>query len=332
MHRIALAAFVVFCVGLIGCPRPGDGDSPDSGSSAGGAGGGGGGGSSQQDAGRGNPVPGVELMTRFAGLWSGPATQTPLGSFPTMNVDMRNATPEFLYGRTDLDAQNSLRFGFAIETYDGGNVLAYRNGGFFQGVLRDTRTKLIASDADAGTYQFCEVNQGCGYLSALLTFTSPTALIFDVKVRNAQHVYWMPTRVETRTVPTEFPATFHSTGNGANPWPALPALAVTVNWQTALAAPADVWIILTSTTCAPTFGCRVSRSLRTNALAGATTAQLTVSDMHGGPYFLSAIVDRNNDFSATLRPNTGDLLAVDVPVTVAAPTTSVTASATYTVP
>lgn len=278
----------------------------------------------------GYPVPGLELMTRLAGLWSGPATQTPLGNFPMMSVDFKAATPAFLYGRTDLDAQNSLRFGFAIETYDGGNVLSYRNGGFFQGVLRDSRTKLIASDADAGTYRFCDVRQGCSYIDARVNFTSDTALVFDVKVRNAQHVYWTPTRVETRAVPSLFPASFVSTGDGTNPWPSMPGLTVNVNWQSALSAQTNVWIVLTTTTCAPNFQCKASRSLKAVASAGATTVQMSIEDVHAGDYFVSAIVDRNNDF--TTYPNSGDLLAVDVPVTIAPPSTTVTASATYTVP
>lgn len=63
------------------------------------------------DAGTAKTAPGLALLDHLAGLWSGPATQTPLGDFPMMNVDFRAMTPDFFWGRVDLDAQDALRFG-----------------------------------------------------------------------------------------------------------------------------------------------------------------------------------------------------------------------------
>jgi len=105
-------------------------------------------------------VAGTGLFTRLAGLWSGPASMTPLGNFPVMSVDFRGVGAGFLFGQTDLDLANTLRFGFSIETH-GADVVAYRNGGFFGGVLRDTRTRLLEADDTTGRYRFCSVDRGC---------------------------------------------------------------------------------------------------------------------------------------------------------------------------
>ena len=60
---------------------------------------------------------------------------------------------------------------------------------------------------------------------------------------------------------------------------------------------------------------------------------IPIDQVHAGSYVLSAVLDRNKNFEATKRPDSGDQLAVDVPMTVAATgNTAFTASATYTVP
>ncbi|MFL5318903.1 MAG: hypothetical protein ACJ790_04545 [Myxococcaceae bacterium] len=328
MFRSLVTALLVLAITGCNCGGGGGGDGGfvDSGT-GGGEGGNAGGGGGSSDAG----IAGAELMQKLGGLWSGPADQTPLGSFPVLSMDFRAATPHFLFGRTDIDSQNNLRFGLSVETYDGADVLAYRNGGYFQGVLRDSRTKLV--DSDGGTYHFCASPQGCGYIDATFSFPNPDSLVFDVRVMGNPHEHWTPTRVETRTLPTPFPADWTSQGDGSAPWPTMPTLNATVNWTTALGANADVWIILTTTNCAPSFTCKASRQLKTVASAGATTSALSLDQVHPGSYKLTALVDKNQNFATTLRLDTGDLLAVDVPLTISTTgNTSTTASATYTVP
>lgn len=329
----ALCALLL-ATSLAGCTCGGGTSLPDGGEgggagAGGGVGGGAGGGGAEQDG--GVPVQGGELFGRLAGLWSGPASQTPLGNFPLMNVDFRAATAHDLFGRADLTSQDSRRFGWSVETYDGGDALTYRNGGYFQGVLRDNRTALM--DTDGGSYHFCAVPQGCGYIDATFSFPSATSMVFDVKVLGQPHVYWTPTRVETRTLPVPFPADWTSQGAGTAPWPTMPSLNATVNWSSPLSAAADVWIVLTTTNCAPNFSCQSSRSIKGTASAGATSLPLTLEQLHSGSYQLQAIVDVNQNFATTRRPDSGDLLAVDVPLTVSETgATSFTASATYTVP
>lgn len=314
MRVYLLAAVLVLC----GCPEPMMGSDAGTGGGSGATGGGTatGGGSAQgggggaMDAG----VVGVELLGKLAGLWSGPATLTPLGNFPVMNFDLRPVDGQFVFGQSDLDAANTLRFGFSIETYGGRDVLAYRNGGFFQGVLRDSRTQLV--EADGGTWRFCSVTDaGCGYIDARFS-VSGTQLTLDTRVRGNQHVLWNATRDELRSIPVPFPSDTASRGDGSAPWPTMASVNVTANFGVTLTAAADVWVILTTTPCFPTFNCKASRSVMRAASASDTSAMVTVPSVHAGTYKATVLVDLDRNFATTRAPSSGDRVAVDQDVTV----------------
>lgn len=307
MRSVLLSSLLFLCA--CPTPQPGtdagvDAGAEDAGSSDAGVAG--------TDAG----VTGLALMNRLAGLWVGPARMTPLGDFPIMYMDFRPVGPGFLFAQADLDVADNLRFGISIETYGGVDVLAYRNGGLFQGVLRDSRTKLVEADDVAGRYRFCSAPQGCGYLEATFTFSGLTDLVFDTKVRGTQHVLWTAQKRESRTVPTPFPATSASMGDGTAPWPAMATVQPTVRWLTPLTQPGSIWILLTTTNCAPSFTCVASRSLRVDVTAGATSATLTLPAVHAGDYKLTAVVDRTKMFGTRLVASSGDSVAVDQAVTV----------------
>lgn len=133
-------------------------------------------------------------------------------------------------------------------------------------------------------------------------------------MRGAQHVFWTAKRREARTVPTPFPATQVSMGDGGAPWPAMAPVQATVRWLTPLAQPGAAWVLLTTTACAPTFACVASRSMRVDVAAGATSARLSIPAVHAGDYRLTAVVD----FGTVMAPASGDSVAVDQPVTVPA--------------
>jgi len=249
---------------------------------------------------------GLELLPRLAGLWSGPVTMTPLGTFALMNVDIRAASGEVLFGRVDLDAGNSLRFAFEIEAPEGEPTLVYRNGGYFIGLMRDSRTRLIEHDTAAGTWRFCSTSpQGCDYIDARWAFTGADALIFDVKVKGKQHVYWDAKRSDTRTLPAPFPTDPTPQASDA-PFPPMPTLTIDVSWADALAADGAVWVILTTMDCDLQFKCTHSRSLTTGAPTGSTSATLTLEQIHPGPYKLNVVLDRNGNLGTTLYPDKGD--------------------------
>jgi len=231
---------------------------------------------------------------------------TVLGDFPLTNFDMQAASPRLLFGRVDLDPLNSLRFAFGVETHGGEDTLVFRNGGQFLGLDRDTRTRLVTSDADAGTYQFCAIEKGCEYVDATFTFTDPDALTLAVSVKGSTHLLWKPLREEDRELPEPFPADDGSQGGPGTPFPEMPSLRTKVTWNEPLAADADAWVILSKTPCDLQLNCIHSRSLRTTIPAGSTAAELVIEQIHPGEYFLNAILDRNQNMPATLFPDSGD--------------------------
>jgi hypothetical protein len=280
-------------------------------------------GGSAVDAGSEASASGQGLFGRLAGLWSGQAGQTPLGSFPEMNMDFRAADEHWLFGRVDLDAQNSLRYGFAYEDVAGGPSLVYRNGGYFQGTLRDLTVVLNDADEDAGTYHFCAqpdacmfVNDscipetgGCGFVDALFTFSAPDQLVFNAHVNGQEHLIWTAARKETRQLPTPFPVDATPQPADAG-WPAMPQASLTVSWTAALAKPTGVWIILSETPCGSLgslgWSCTPSRALMTQAPAGATSATLLFDQLLAGAYNAVALVDAAGTFAMTLAPAPGD--------------------------
>lgn len=252
------------------------------------------------------PAVGLGLLTRLGGLWTGTATQTPLGTFPLMNMDMRAVGDRLLFSRADLDADNNLRFAFAVETHGGGDVLVFRNGGYFLGLLRDTRAGLVDHDEAKGVYHFCALEMGCTYLDALFTFEGPDQLIFDVKVKGAQHVYWDATRVEPRTLPEPFPIDDTAIGDGDEPFPEMPSLRVDVSWLMATGGPATAWVILTQEACDLQGLCHHSRSLLKAVQPGTLSTSVLFEQIHAGDYRMTAILDRNNNLAETGVPDTGD--------------------------
>lgn len=248
-------------------------------------------------------VLGLDLMERLAGLWSGPGTMTPLGDFALMNMDLRAASGRVLFGRVDLDADNSLRFAFEVEDHGEGPVLVYRNGGYFLGILRDSRATLTSRDGD--TWRFCSATQGCDYIDARFMFAAEDRFILDVDVKGQQHLLWDATRAETRALPEPFPVDLTPEAPDA-PFPAMPTLRVDVTWAPALTQDGEVWVIVTTQPCDAQLQCKHSRSLRAAAASGATAASLVLDQIHSGDYLLTAVLDRNGNMAETLFPDAGD--------------------------
>lgn len=247
------------------------------------------------------------LLPRLLGLWSGPGKNTPLGELPIMNMDLRPADPYTLFGRSDLDADNNLRFAFALEGSAGGDRLVFRNGGYFLGILRDTRAELVESSAASAAprFRFCAVSRGCGYLDATWSFPAADRLELAVRVRSQPHLTWSARRLEEREVTGRFPADEVAHGGENSPFPALPSLRLTVDWNDPLTAAADVWVVLSRDGCGLS-GCNVSRSLMASAAIGAQQVELDLQQLHAGDYKVMALLDRDRSFRSTLSPSRGD--------------------------
>lgn len=274
--------------------------------------------------GGGGEVVGLELMTRLAGMWTGPVTMTPLGTFPVMTMDMRAASEAVLFGRVDLDALNSLRFAFEIEDHGAGPVLVYRNGGYFLGILRDSRAALV--EHTANSWRFCSVTQGCEYIDASFNFESEDHVILDVEVKGAPHVFWDAQREELRALPEPFPSDEVPVAKDA-PFPTMPSLKIDVSWAEPLPQDGAVWAILTTQVCDVPANCVASRSLLAPAMTGATSASVKIEQIHAGEYKLTAVLDRDGNLAETLGPDTGDGVSLPNQAITVAPTGETTVKA-----
>jgi len=245
----------------------------------------------------------------MAGLWSGPATQTPLGDFAQMNMDFRTPDGHSLFARCDLDPQDALRLELIVETFAGQPHVVFRNGGYFQGMQRDDRTNLVSVTAAGDDYELCSETKGCSYIDARFLFSAPDRVVLNVKVNGAQHLVWTAQREETRDVGTPFPIDDSSQGSGTAPLPVLSQLETTVSWSTPLAAPGTVWVVLSTTPC-ESVTCTASRSLSVSAPAGATSATLVFDQIFAGDYYGLAILDPSNTLGQTLIPSSGDSVSI----------------------
>jgi hypothetical protein len=265
----------------------------------------------ETDGGTGEPVDDaqLELVQRLGGLWVAPVTSwSSAGSFPTMNMDMRPADDRVLFSRVDLDADNALRFAFSHEVHDGQSVLVFRNGGLFQGVVRDTRTRLVEHDPDAETWRFCAIAGGCMYVDAVFDFQGDDAFTLEVKVLGMDHVRWSPTRREDRDAA---PLADAEPNDADAPFPDMPSARLELTWTEPLEHETEAWVILTTTDCGFAPGsCTPSRFMRTIAPAGATQAQLVLDQLHSGAYKVNAVLDRNGNLASTLFPDSGDTVSL----------------------
>jgi hypothetical protein len=260
-------------------------------------------------------VRGVELLGRLAGLWIGPGSNTPLGDFPLMPMDLRPAGGHVLFSRMDIDADNALRFAFSIETHGGEDVLVFRNGGLFRGLSRDSRTKLVEVEPDR--YRFCHVDQGCAYIDAVFSFPSDDQLVLEVEVRERPHLVWRADRREPRQTPEPFPIDLESQGPGDAAFPPMPVLDLEVRWARPLADLADVWVLLFTEVCVDPSRCNLSRAIKVTAGPGDTQGNLRLEQIHPGRYSVQAVVDRDRNLAAGFFPGSGDSLSLPATVTVA---------------
>lgn len=266
-------------------------------------------GSSDGSGGPGDALQADEFLARLPGLWAAPVTsETSVGDFPVMNMDIRAVAPRTLFSRVDLDSSNNLRFAFGYEDHpEFGRILVYRNGGFFQSVLRDTRTRLVGLDGD--TWQFCAIDGGCGYIDARFELTEAGTLDLDVEVLRSHHIHWAPTRVEDRSLPAGFPG--EAAGTGQDPFAPMPTLNATLAWTNAADEGEEAWLLLFTEPCAVTAGdCNPARFFRATVLAGDTEVVIPFDQIHPGSYYALAVLDRNGNLANSLFPDSGDAVSL----------------------
>jgi hypothetical protein len=172
-------------------------------------------------------VAGAEFLRRIAGTWTGINSNTPIGFDFPLTVSFAPSSDSFMFGKFEIDPENNVLWGFNVENYGNGDVLAYRNGGYLLGLRRDSRTALVEYDTEGGYYRFCAVKEsgfpvdGCNYIDARYTFSAPDRMLFEVFTRGTDpHVHWEAARVEAPALDERFPASLASQGDGSVAWPA----------------------------------------------------------------------------------------------------------------
>lgn len=266
-------------------------------------------GAADSTGGMSDPSAMADFFARWPGLWAGPVdSMTSAGDFPTMNMDVRAADGYTLFSRCDLDGGNSVRMAMAIEQHGGEDVLTFRNGGYFLGIMRDSRTTLVEADLEAERFRFCALDGGCDYIDAVFDFEGPDALDMHVNVRGNTHFDWPATRKELREVATPFPQD-DTALPGDQPFPEMPTLTAHLSWSTPLAEAADAWLILSTENCG-VGGCNPSRFIRGHAEAGATSIDVVMDQIHPGDYKTNAMLDRNGNLAGTFLPDAGDAVAI----------------------
>lgn len=250
------------------------------------------------------------LLERLPGLWIAPVTSTTsVGDFPIMAMDMRPVDDRTVFSRVDLDAGNNLRFAFTIEEVDGEPTLVFRNGGYFLGILRDTRSALVEHDPEAETWRFCAIAGGCGYVEALVDLDEDV-LDMTAWVMGRPHMHWQGMLAEERPLDGPFPYD-ETPGSTDDPFPAMPTLRATLSWADPLPEPTEAWLILTTTDCGLVPGsCSPSRFYRGMAGMGDTSIELVLDQIHAGDYQANAVLDRNGNLGGSLFPDTGDLVSI----------------------
>lgn len=266
--------------------------------------------SADTTGGTGDPAAATEFFARIPGLWVGPVdSTTSAGDFPTMNMDVRPADGHTLFSRVDLDGGNSLRFAMVVEQHDGEDILVFRNGGYFLGILRDSRTRLVEADLGAERWTFCSIEAGCEYVRAIFDFEGADGLDMHVDVMGTTHFDWPAVRAELREIDGPFPVD-DTAQPGDAPFPDIPTLQATLTWTTPLEEASDAWIILSTTNCGLGGGCTPSRFIRGRAEAGATSLVLVLEQVHADSYKANAILDRNGNLAGTFLPDNGDTVSI----------------------
>jgi len=132
---------------------------------------------------------GYEFLQDIPGIWGGPVQSgTMLGDFADWQIDYRPVSASQVTAKSELDKQNDIFMGFFVGTYDGKNVLFFRNGGYFAGMQRVSylRCDSVLLNSSSHYYRFSDVKAGPGRVRSEVIFRNDS-MIFTTHVNNNFH-------------------------------------------------------------------------------------------------------------------------------------------------
>lgn len=110
-----------------------------------------------------NATIGFNVLHQLKGIWNGPVSSTTaLGSYPEWIVDFRPIGPSQISAKNELDSLNDIHLSFFIALYNNEYRIAFRNGGSFNGMKRNSYF-LVDSVSEGGSssfYRFSEIKKG----------------------------------------------------------------------------------------------------------------------------------------------------------------------------
>lgn len=108
-------------------------------------------------------VSGYGILGQLPGIWNGPVTSpTPLGSFQEWIVDFRPISSAQVSAKNELDSLNDIFMSFFIIKHDCEYKMAFRNGGGFAGLTRNSYMIIDSVDESSAQsfYRFVDPVSG----------------------------------------------------------------------------------------------------------------------------------------------------------------------------
>lgn len=144
-------------------------------------------------------VEGYNILNKLKGIWNGPvASPTPLGGFSEWIVDFRPISPSQISAKNELDSINDIFMSFFIAKYDCEYVMAFRNGGGFDGNVRNSYMIIdsVYETASLSFYRFVDPVSGGNRVYTDVTFKQDSLIMhtytnqFNQLSQPVTHMVW----------------------------------------------------------------------------------------------------------------------------------------------
>jgi len=304
-------------------------------------------------------VEGFNILAKIPGIWNGPVfSPTPLGDFQEWIVDFRPISPSQVSAKNELDSINDIFMSFFICKYDNAYKVAFRNGGGFDGNVRNSYMIIdsLYESVNHSFYRFVDPVSGGNRVYTDVTFTQDSLIMhtftnqFNTLSTPVTHMRWTaklkdasstqnaistfgyPKKEMTTDFSTTFnglsDAVFYSVSQDPYPESAQPYLGVSsINVNITNPSTTDplkkVAIIITTQPLFNGFNfiaANLDYRSRYVLVGAESNTGFSFNYMHPGDYYVNAIYDVDGDLSFS----SGDFMnsSFDVPFTLAANSTA----------
>ena len=144
-------------------------------------------------------VEGFNILAKVAGIWNGPVSSpTPLGGFSQWIVDFRPISPSQISAKNELDSLNDIFMSFFIVKYDNAYKVAFRNGGGFDGNVRNSYMIIdsISESESQSFYRFSDPISGGNRVYTNVVFKEDSMIMhtytnqFNTLSEPVTHMIW----------------------------------------------------------------------------------------------------------------------------------------------